>query len=82
MAVQIKQVVSKKELDDFIWFGINMYKDSKYAAPPLFMDDMLNLKKGSNPALDFCDTAFFLALKDNKIVGRIAGIINPVANKT
>lgn len=82
MSVTIKQVSSKSELKKFIWFGINMYKDCPYAAPPLMLDDYMNLAKGKNPALDFCETAYFLAFKDNKIVGRIAGIINPVANDT
>jgi GNAT superfamily N-acetyltransferase len=82
MSVQIKEVNSKSDLKKFIWFGINMYKDSKYAAPHLFMDDYLNLKKGSNPALDFCETAFFLAYKNDKLVGRILALINPVANET
>jgi len=82
MAVTIKEVSNKKEFEEFIWFGINLYKDNPYAAPPLFMDDSLNLKKGSNPALDFCDTVFYLAYKDGKVVGRIAGIINPRANES
>lgn len=82
MSVTISEVNSKKDLKKFIWFGINLYKDCEFAAPPLMMDDLLNLSKGKNPALDFCDTAYFLAYKDNKIVGRIAGIINPVANET
>jgi GNAT superfamily N-acetyltransferase len=82
MSVQIKEVNNKSDLKKFIWFGINMYKDSKYAAPHLFMDDYLNLKKGSNPALDFCETAFFLAYKNDKLVGRILALINPVANET
>ncbi|MBP9197605.1 MAG: N-acetyltransferase, partial [Saprospiraceae bacterium] len=82
MSVQIKEVNNKSDLKKFIWYGINMYKDSKFAAPHLFMDDYLNLKKGSNPALDFCETAFFLAYKDDKIVGRILALINPVANET
>lgn len=82
MSVSIREVSSKKDLKKFIWFGINLYKDCKFAAPPLFMDDLLNLSKGKNPALDFCDTAYFIAYKDNKIVGRIAAIINPVANET
>jgi len=81
MSVSIREVSSKKDLKKFIWFGINLYKDCKFAAPPLFMDDLLNLSKGKNPALDFCDTAYFIAYKDNKIVGRIAAIINPVANE-
>lgn len=78
----IKEVSSKKDLKKFIWFGINMYKDNQFAAPPLMMDDLMNLSKGKNPALDFCETAYFLAYRGNKIVGRIAGIIHPVANET
>ena len=82
MSVIIREVTSKKELKKFVWFGINLYKNCEFAAPPLLMDDLLNLSKGKNPALDFCDVAYFLAYKDNKIVGRIAAIINPVSNET
>lgn len=82
MAIEIQEVNSKKELKEFIWFGINLYKNCEFAAPPLMMDDLLNLTKGSNPALDFCETAYFVAKKDGKIAGRIAAIINPVANET
>jgi GNAT superfamily N-acetyltransferase len=82
MAVEIQEVRTKKELKEFIWFGINLYKNCESAAPPLMMDDLLNLTKGSNPALDFCETAYFVAKKDGKIAGRIAAIINPVANDT
>jgi len=82
MAVEIREVKTKKELKQFIWFGINLYKNCEFAAPPLMMDDLLNLTKGSNPALDFCETAYFVAVKGEKIVGRIAAIINPVSNST
>ena len=82
MAVEIQEVRTKKELKEFIWFGINLYKNCEFAAPPLMMDDLLNLTKGSNPALDFCETAYFVAKKDGRMVGRIAAIINPVANST
>lgn len=82
MAVIVREVTTKKELKQFIWFGINLYKDCEFAAPPLMMDDLLNLTKGSNPALDFCETAYFLAYRGSEIVGRIAAIINPVANET
>jgi len=82
MAIEIREVKTKKDLKKFIWFGINLYKNCEFAAPPLLMDDLLNLTKGSNPALDFCETAYFLAYKDGEIAGRIAGIINPRANET
>lgn len=82
MPVIIHEVRSKRELKRFIWFGINLYKNCKYAAPPLMIDDRVNLTKGKNPALDFCDAVYYLAYKDHEIVGRIACIINPVANDT
>jgi GNAT superfamily N-acetyltransferase len=82
MSVIIREVTSKKELKKFIWFGINLYKNCEFAAPPLLMDDLLNLSKGKNPALDFCEVGYFIAYKDNKVAGRIAAIINPVSNST
>lgn len=82
MAVEIREVTNKKDLKKFIWFGINLYKNCEFASPPLAMDDLINLTKGKNPALEFCETCYFLAYKNEKIVGRIACIINPVANQT
>ena len=82
MSVHIKKIDTNKDLKKFVWFGINMYKNNPYAAPPLLFDDLTNLTKGKNPALEFCETAYFLAYKGKKIVGRIAGIIHPVANET
>jgi len=82
MSVIIREVTSKQDLKKFIWFGINLYKNCEFAAPPLLVDDLLNLSVGKNPALDFCEVGFFLAYKNDKIAGRIAAIINPVSNKT
>lgn len=82
MAVEIREVITVRDLTKFIRFGIDMYKNCEYAAPPLEMDDKLNLTKGKNPALEFCETAYYLAYKNGEIVGRIACIINPVANET
>ena len=44
---------------------------------------MLNtFNKKKNAAFEFCEAEYFLAYKDGKIVGRIAGIINHRANAT
>jgi GNAT superfamily N-acetyltransferase len=42
----------------------------------------MTLRKDKNPAFDFCESIYFLAYKDDKIAGRIAGIINHRANET
>ena len=41
---------------------------------------MMTLDKEKNPAFEVCDAILFLAYKDGKIAGRIAGIINRGSN--
>ncbi|MDR1719455.1 MAG: hypothetical protein LBR67_04950 [Dysgonamonadaceae bacterium] len=81
MSITIKEVQSKRELKDFIKFNIKLYKDCPYHVPGLISEEMMTLSKEKNPAFDFCEAKYFLAIKDNKIVGRIAGIINHKANE-
>ena len=81
MAITIKPVSSKKELHKFIRFNYEMYKENPYSVPDLY-DDMLNtFNKKKNAAFEFCEAEYFLAYKDDKIVGRVAGIINHRANE-
>lgn len=82
MAITIKKVSSKKELKTFIRFNYELYKENPYSVPDLY-DDMLNtFSPKKNAAFEFCEAEYFLAYKDNKVVGRIAGIINKRANET
>lgn len=82
MAITIKKVSCKKELYRFIRFNYELYKGSPYSVPDLY-DDMLNtFNKKKNAAFEFCEAEYFLAYKDEKIVGRVAGIINHRANTT
>ncbi len=81
VAVEIKQVRSRKELKEFIKFNIDLYKDNKYAIPPLILDETITLSRDKNPAFEFCESEYFLAYKEGKIVGRIAAIINHSANE-
>ena len=77
----IKQVESKKELKKFIRFNYELYKDNAYSVPDLY-EDMLATFSDKNAAMEFCEAVYFLAYKDGKIVGRVAGIINHKANAT
>jgi len=82
MAITIKKVSTKRELKKFIRFNYELYKENPYSVPDLY-DDMLNtFNKKKNAAFEFCEAEYFLAYKDGKIVGRIAGIINHRANAT
>lgn len=79
--IQIKKVETKNELKKFIEFHYDLYEGNVYDVPPLYSDEWNVLSKNKNPAFDFCEAEYFLALKDDKIVGRVAAIINHKANK-
>ena len=82
MAITIKKVSTKKELKQFIRFNYKLYKNNPYSVPDLY-DDMLNtFNKKKNAAFEFCEADYFLAYKDDRIVGRVAAIVNNKANQT
>ena len=80
--VEIKKIEpTKKNLKDFTLFQTNLYEGNPYFVPALLADDVATLSPEKNPAFDFCDAIYFMAYKDHKPVGRIAGIINRQVNE-
>lgn len=81
MSVLIKEVSSKKELKGFIAFPEKLYKDCPNWVNALWTDEYQTLLKDKNPAFEFCEAWYFLAVKENEVVGRVAAIINHHANR-
>ena len=79
-SVEIRKVTTRKELDAFIQLHYDLYRGNQYDAPNLYSDEVHTLSKDKNAAFEFCEAEYFLAYKDGKVVGRIAGIINHRAN--
>lgn len=74
--VQIVTVETKKQLHDFIMFPFGLYKDNPYWVPPLIADEKFTLSKDKNPAFENSEAEYWLAYKDGKLAGRIAGIVS------
>ncbi len=81
MSVIVKQVATKNDLKKWVEFPNTLYKDVPAYVPFLRSDELSTFNKKENPAYAFCETKLFLAFKDGKVVGRIAGLINHAANK-
>lgn len=75
----IKEAKSPSEMRKFIRFNYELYKDNHYSVPDLY-EDMLKTFSSRNAAMEFCKAVYFLAYKNNQLVGRVAGIINDKAN--
>ena len=74
--ITIKKITSKKELKAFVKFPFSLYKNNKYWVPPIINDEIDGFNPKINPAFDNAQADFFLAYKNNTIVGRVAAIIN------
>ncbi|RZS93607.1 GNAT family N-acetyltransferase [Aquimarina brevivitae] len=74
--ITIKEVSSKGDLTTFVKFPFELYKDSPYYVPSIIKEeiDVLNPKK--NPVFKNAVAKYYLAYKEDKVVGRIAAIIN------
>lgn len=80
--VEIKKIEpTKSNLKKFTQFQIDLYDGNPYYVPPLVSDDVATLSPQVNPAFDFCESVYFMAYRDGKPVGRIAGILNNQVNE-
>lgn len=74
--INLKEVVSKKDLKRFIHLPFEIHKNHKAWLPPLISDEWKVFDKSKNHSFEHCDTILLLAEKDQNVVGRIMGIIN------
>ena len=76
----VREVKTKKEQKEFIEFPLKLYKDNPYFVPPLYGDE----KKMFRPDYlyyDTCEAVFYNAYRDERIVGRISGILQKASNE-
>ena len=79
--IDIQEVTNDNQLEQFIQFYYDLYRGNRCAVPFLYADEKATLSRSKNPSFECCDAAYFLALKDGHVVGRIAAIINRRANE-
>ena len=79
--VEIKRVTCRGELETFVQFYYDLYRGNDCAVPYLFSEEMNTLRSDVNPSFECCEAEYFLALRDGRVVGRVAAIINHRANE-
>ncbi|MDC3276010.1 GTP cyclohydrolase [Flavobacteriaceae bacterium] len=72
----LKVVKSTKDFDAFVRFPFDLYRYNSHWVPPLIKDEMETINPNTNPVYQNANARFFLALRGEKVVGRIASIIN------
>jgi len=79
--VTIKEVKTKKDIKTFVRFPHSLYKGNPYYVPPFEADEVNRFNPKKNESYEECEVKCFLAYKDEKVVGRIAAIIQKSFNK-
>lgn len=76
MSITVKRISDKKDIKQFVKFPLELYKGNKYFVPPIIQDEVDNFDPTKNQVFQNAECWLFLAYRENKIVGRIAAIIN------
>ena len=79
--ITIVPVKTRRDLRRFAKFNVQLYKKHPYAVPDLIQDTKNSFIPSRNAAFEFCEAQTFIALKDGRVVGRVAAIINHKANQ-
>ena len=72
--ITVKQISTKRDKKKFFKFVIDLYRNNPHACCNLYADEFAEFDPKINDAFRFADCKMFLAYKDGKIAGRIAGI--------
>lgn len=74
--ITVKEVKTVSELEEFVHFPMELYKNNKNYVPPLINDEKKIWDAKENPALLYSEAKQFLAYKESRVAGRIAVMIN------
>lgn len=77
----IRTVENKKDLRTFIRLPFEIHKNHTNWLPPLIADEEKVFDAKKNRSFAHCETVLLVAERDQKVVGRIMGIINPLYNR-
>jgi hypothetical protein len=81
MPVELKEVKTRRELNEFIRFPFRIFDHNPFWLPPLLIDEKNFFNPDKNKAFKTNENIMYLAYKDGKICGRIMGIINRSYNE-
>jgi hypothetical protein len=74
--VTIEEVRSTAGLRRFVAFPERLYRNHPHYVPKFVSDEVNTLRRDRNPAFEYCDARCWMAYRDGRVAGRIAGIVN------
>lgn len=79
--VEVREVKTKKEFKKFVKFPTKLYAGNPYYVPPMESDELNLTNPKKNASFHDAEAVYFLAYRDGKVVGRVAGLICKLYNE-
>jgi GNAT superfamily N-acetyltransferase len=76
MEIVLKEVVTKSDLKKFVKLPAVIHQGHANWIPPIYMDEFDFFNPAKNKSFGYCDHIRLLAYRDQKLVGRVMGLIN------
>ena len=74
--ITVKEVVTRKDLRDFIFLPEKVHRNEPEWLPPIYMDEWELYDRKKNKSFGYADALILLACRDGRPAGRIMGLIN------
>ena len=81
MAIEIRPVVSQRDVGEFIDLPFRLHANAPQWCPPVRLERRAYLSRRLNPFFDHGDARLFLAERDGRVVGRISAQIDDAYNR-
>jgi hypothetical protein len=81
MSCELKTVVTKGQLKEFIFLPQKIYSSYPNWVPPIYLDEWAFHNPKKNRALSYSDVIHVIAYQNGAAVGRVMGIINEKYNE-
>ena len=81
MALEVRPVSSRRELDRFIKLPWRLYSNERFWVPPLISERRKHLDRRRNPFFEHAEAEYFLAWRDGEPVGRITAHVDHRLNE-
>ena len=76
MSIQVQQVTNRADLKRWVRVPCGLYKGNPYYIPQLFSDQLAYFDRRKNPAFEISDVKLLLAVDNQRLLGRVCGIVN------
>jgi GNAT superfamily N-acetyltransferase len=74
--IDLVEVRSRADLERFVAFPERLYRRHPCYVPKLVGEELRTLRQDRNPAFEYCEARYWMAVKDGVPAGRVAGIIS------